>query len=131
MRGRSSLVIMELVVMLLVFSLAAALCLGTFALAEDISERSEKRSDAAAMAQNCAEIVHRYAGDMEKAAEKMGGECADGELFLEKDGLSLKACESESGHELLGTAHISVADASGEELFAIDCAWQKEVRSGE
>ncbi len=129
MRGKSPLVIIELVIMLLVFALAAALCLGAFALAEDISERSAQRSDAATMAQNCAEILHRYGGDMEKSAEVLGGSCFGGELRVEKDGLALSVSEAESGHELLGAAHISVVDSSGAELFAFNCAWQKEVRA--
>lgn len=124
MRGKSPLVIMELCIMLLVFAIAAALCLGCFALAEDISAESERRDQAVSMAQNCAESIKAADGDLAAAAEIMGGSWDGESLTLQQGELSLSAAETESGHELLGLAHIRV-DFGGESIFAIDCPWQK------
>lgn len=125
MRGKTPLVIMELVIMLLVFALAAAMCLGAFVLADSISSESELRDEAAARAQNCAELLRHSGGDFEWTAEKLGGECDGSALTAEYPELSLCAEMSESGHELLGKAHISVSDEAGQEIFSLDCAWQK------
>lgn len=131
MRGKSPLVIMELAVMLLVFALAAALCLGVFALAEDISAETAERDRACLMAQNCAETLHWSGGDFAAAAEKLGGDWDGESLRLSENGLELSAVETESGHELLGAARISVCGSGGEEIFALDCGWQRGGGSGE
>ncbi len=129
MRGKSPLVIMEIVVMLLVFAVAAAMCLGAFALAEDISEQTELRSEAVLRAQNCAETLRQLDGDFAGAAESLGGSWNGETLSAQYPGLSLEAAETESGHELLGKARITVSDDGGEELFTLECAWQRGGRS--
>ena len=55
MRNKTSLALMELLVMILVFSLAAALCLKAFAAADSISRDTALRTRAAFAAQNAAE----------------------------------------------------------------------------
>lgn len=125
MRGKSPLVIMELAVMLLVFALASALCLGAFALAEDVSSGCAERDRACVMAQNCAETLHFYGGDFAAAAESLGAEWDGARLKLCEDGLCLCAAETDSGHALLGTAEISVYAFDGERLFTLDCGWQR------
>ena len=125
MRGKSPLVIMELCVMLLVFAIAAALCLGCFALAENISSDAALRDRAGSMARNCAEAIIAGGGDFDRAAELLDCEAGDECLSMERGGLFLSAREVESGHPLLGLARVSVRDGEGRELFALDCPWQK------
>ena len=125
MRGKSPLVIMELCLMLLVFALAAALCLGGFALAEDISAESEARDRAVSLAQSCAEALKAGSGDFAVAAEELGGEWEGDSLHLESHGLTLRARRLAGGHGLPGLASVTVTDGDGVELFAIDCAWQE------
>lgn len=57
MRNKASLSLMEQLVMILVFSLAAALCLGVFARADQISKTTQHRETAAQIAQNGAELL--------------------------------------------------------------------------
>ena len=55
MRNRASLLLMELLVMVLVFALAAALCLGVFAKAGVLSKAVSRQDRAVVLAQNVAE----------------------------------------------------------------------------
>lgn len=57
MKSRASLVLMEQLLMVLVFALAAALCLRGFAKAEEISVRTARRDEAVWIAQNAAELL--------------------------------------------------------------------------
>lgn len=77
MKSRAPLALMEQMVMLLVFALAAALCLQAFVKSDQISLKSEARSNAALAAQNTAEIICHSGGTLEHAlmetAERQGG----------------------------------------------------------
>ena len=83
MKSRAPLALMEQMVMLLVFALAAALCLQAFVKSDQISLKSETRSNAALAAQNTAEIIRHSGGTLEHAltetAERQGGR------YLEED----------------------------------------------
>jgi len=125
MRGKSPLVIMEMCVMLLVFAVSAALCLGVFVLSDNVSADAEERDRAAVMAQNCAEAIKAADGDFTIAADILGAECSGEKLSMEKGGLRLCAVELESGHALLGLARVSVENSKGEELIAFQCPWQR------
>ena len=57
MKSKATLVLMEQLVMLLVFALAAALCLNVFARADEISKQTARRDEAVLIAQNAAEIL--------------------------------------------------------------------------
>ena len=72
MRSKAPLALMEQMVMLLVFALAAALCLQAFVQSDAISQRSEARDRAVELAQSVAEVVKSCHGDLAAAAEKLG-----------------------------------------------------------
>lgn len=55
MKHKSALILMEQLVMILVFALGAAACLGIFAKAHAISEDTARRDQAVLLAQNTAE----------------------------------------------------------------------------
>ena len=57
MRSKASLSLMELLVMVLVFALAAALCMQAFARAREISLETAQRDEAVVLAQNGAELL--------------------------------------------------------------------------
>ncbi len=78
MKNKSILSLIELTVMLAVFALAAALCLQAFVQADQLSRRGEAKDRAVAEAQNVAEILQQYAGDIAKLAERYGGTLTDG-----------------------------------------------------
>ncbi len=77
MKSKAPLALMEQMVMLLVFALAAALCLQAFVKSDQISQRSQARSNAALAAQNMAEMLRHSGGSMEhalkEAADRQGG----------------------------------------------------------
>ena len=57
MRSKASLTLMELLVMVLVFALAAALCMQVFAYAQTLSLETARRDEAVVLAQNAAELL--------------------------------------------------------------------------
>ena len=57
MRSKASLSLMELLVMILVFALAAALCMQVFVHAQEISLETARRDEAVVLAQNGAELL--------------------------------------------------------------------------
>lgn len=78
MKSKAPLALMEQMVMLLVFAVAAALCLQAFVKSEQISLRSQARSNAALAAQNIAEMIRHSGGSPEHAfretADRLGGD---------------------------------------------------------
>lgn len=90
MRSKAPLVLMEQMVMLLVFALAAALCLQAFVKSDEMSRRSEARDRAVVEAQNAAELIRYYGGDAAHAlyctAEQMGAGYEHGAFWLDYDG---------------------------------------------
>ena len=57
MRSKASLSLMELLVMILVFALAAALCMQLFVRAREISLETARLDEAVVLAQNVAELL--------------------------------------------------------------------------
>lgn len=96
MKSKAPLALMEQMVMLLVFALAAALCLQAFVKSDQISLKSQTRSNAAFAAQNTAEVIRYNGGSLEHAlmetAKRQGGKYlegdgdADGKLIIPYDG---------------------------------------------
>lgn len=74
MRNKASLTLIEQVVMLLVLSVAAALCLRAFVWADTGSVAGAERDRALLQAQNAAEILKGCRGNWEQAAQIAGGE---------------------------------------------------------
>ncbi len=117
MRSKAPLVMMEQMVMLLVFALAAALCL---------------------QAQTVAETLRSCGGDFAQAAELLGAEQYDEDSLMldfapdwtpagETMRYTLGATRQESDVDGLGRAQVWVRDESGDgaELFRLDVAWQE------
>jgi len=70
--SKTPLFLMELIVMLLVFSVSAVVCLQVFAGAKRISEESSRLDAAVIQAQTVAEYWKSTHGDLEKTAEMIG-----------------------------------------------------------
>ena len=68
MRSKASLFLMELLIMVLAFALAAALCLQVFVRAEEICAETARRDEAVVIAQNAAERL-KAGKDMAAAAK--------------------------------------------------------------
>jgi hypothetical protein len=69
-KQKTSLLLMEQLVMSLVFALAAALCLQVFAKSVEISETTDRRDRALTLASNAAEMLKATNGDT-SAAENL------------------------------------------------------------
>ena len=69
MRSKAPLVLMEQLVMVLVFALAAAVCLRLFVGAENIAQETARRDEAVIVAQNAAELLK--AGYSEEEAARI------------------------------------------------------------
>lgn len=89
MRSKAPLILMEQMVMLLVFALAAALCLQAFVKSDALSSRSEARDRAAALCQTAAETVRHYGGSaqnaLSRAAEDLGAAYSEEFVTLSLD----------------------------------------------
>jgi len=73
MKHKASLLLMEQLVMILVFAVAAGMCLQLFAAAEGICVETARRDRAVVLARNAAELLKATEGDLE-AAEALGAD---------------------------------------------------------
>ena len=67
MKNRTSLLLMEQLVMVMIFALAAAVCLLIFAQARNLSREAASTDEAVILAQNAAEVLKATGGDREGA----------------------------------------------------------------
>ncbi len=152
MRSRAPLALMEQMVMLLVFALAAALCLRVFATSDKLSGEGEDRDQAALLCQNAAEVIRHHGGDMGEAlsgaAEDLEAAYAQGLLWLDYDEnwspidyntcgmgapeaayrLTAQGVPTETEGLLLAKVAVTAGDRA---LFSLEIAWQGEVSAGE
>ena len=124
MKSKAPLVMMEQLIMLLVFALAAALCLQAFVLADSQSKTTSRRDSAILEVQRTAETIKYCRGDMEKAAGILGADFDEGTLSLGCEDCSVYARSEDSGTEFLGSARVWAEDEKGQELLAVSVAWQ-------
>ena len=79
MKSKAPLALMEQMVMLLVFALAAALCMQAFVKSDEVSLSSDTKSSAALAARNVVEAIRHNGGSPEQAlksaAAMLGGNC--------------------------------------------------------
>jgi type II secretory pathway pseudopilin PulG len=116
---------MEQLVMLLVFALAAALCVQVFVLSDQISRKNEARDSAVQIAQNAAETLKSCHGDYETASERFGGRW-DGRVWEQDlEDSVLQVTPTDNDTPLMGTAEVAVYDENGERLFCLPIAWQE------
>ena len=136
MRSKAPLAMMEQMVMVLVFALAAALCVQVFVFSDQTSRQNEERDRAVTAAQNAAEQLKGVRGDFARAAELYGGDW-NGALWgvsFGEDWTAAPASDAayhvfvtplESETPLLGSAGVAVYSAAGECLYSLPVAWQE------
>lgn len=141
MRSKAPLAMMEQMVMILVFALAAALCLQAFVKSDQLSRRSEARDRAAVLCQSAAEVIRASGGDFQQAAELLGtSQYTEDTLMIDYDQnwaaaedvmrYTLGVSRVDSGVSGLGTAAVWLRDEDAEtedgaELFRIEVSWQE------
>ena len=136
MRNKAPLALMEQLVMLLVFALAAALCLKVFVLSDQLSRRCEERDRAVVVAQNAAETMKICKGNVIDCSEISGG-FADGSAWkigydldwqqtaLDQAAYQVLVVPVASATKLLGTAEVCAQTIEGELLFQLTVSWQE------
>ena len=115
-RSKTPLFLMELLIMLLVFAVSAAICLQVFAGARRISDDSRRLEAAVLQAQTVAEYWKASHGDLEETAEQMGTLSDENGFVIydEENWLHTKfTCKG-------ATAYIVVIDGD-EEIFSLEC----------
>ena len=112
MRSKASLFLMEQLVMVLVFALAAALCLRVFAHADALSQQIACRDEAVRIAQNAAEIL-KDTGDPDLAEQR-----------VDSGSFCVEISEENSGITGLSQATILVYDEESL-LFSLQTGWQE------
>ena len=136
MKNKAPLSLMEQLVMLTVFALAAGLCLQIFVLSSLMSRRGEAADHAVTKVQNAAEVLKASDGDFSKCGRLLGGAaagegwqiCYDDrweETSRENAAYELLICPVSEEIPLLGSARISASTVSGDPLFAITVSWQE------
>jgi len=136
MKNKAPLPLMEQLIMVLVFALAAALCLQGFSLADQTSHSQENRNHAVVLAQNMAECLKASAGNYETLAAQSQGirngqaltVCYDKNWQVLSDTpravYILQVTPIQTDHSLLGKALIQVKEQD-DILFEITVAWQE------
>ncbi len=153
MKSKAPLLLMEQMVMLLVFALAAALCVQAFVRSDAASARNEARDEAVVLCQNAAEAIRHSGGNFNEVAKKLGLEFGQGSTmsrYYDENWQPLPISEgpipgyegalpdpgrgaaySLNIHGVLdtpagvGKASVSVREVDGEVLFEIEVAWQE------
>ena len=139
MKSKAPLALMEQGIMILVFALAAALCLRVFALSDQISRSNEARDQAVLQAECAAETLKQVRGSLSQAVSLMGGTCTeevwsisygtDWQISQEEAAYQLQASPQDSPTPLLGSALIQVTQ--GEKLlFSLPVSWQEVADHG-
>lgn len=132
MKSKASLVLMEQLIMLLVFALAAAACLAIFTAAHSISLSARRQDEAVILAQNSAEILKYHAGDLQKTAAALEGSLQDDTAYIPgNDGLYLQIQKTASLIPGLGQAELLVMHAQSDSdiLFSLTVCWQEVNRN--
>ncbi len=119
MSKKSHLVLIELMIMLLIFSITAALCLQVFAWSSDETENIENRDKAMLKAQTAAEIIKAFGGDFAEAAEELGG------VYSAADDALVVCYTGDWECSEAGTADVAVdAGGNGDAAAEKDAYWQ-------
>lgn len=124
MRSKAPLALMEQVIMLLVLTVAAVVCLQAFVWSDRTSRQCQAQDQALIHAQNAAELL-KLNGDPAAAALQLGGSADGGVWVVPCDGgQTLYIIPHDSGVDRLQTAAVEVY--SGETLLAsLETAWQE------
>ena len=138
-RSKTPLVLMEQLVMVLVFALAAALCVQVFVLADRTSRLGEARDRALLEAQNTAEALKAGDADYFTARSAAAGEAgwsisydADWQCVTTADTAAyhLLVFPADSGLDRLWAAQVQVYTADGRMLVDLPVAGQEVDANG-
>jgi type II secretory pathway pseudopilin PulG len=142
MKSKTPLTLMELLIMLLIFSIASALCVQMFVKADGWSKENQIEDRALLSLQSVAETVKASGGNLDLASDLLDGIVLDDTLRIFYDEMGQPVAKSDeavydiivetfdSGEPLLGTASVTARTLEEEEtLFRITAAWQEVERN--
>ncbi len=139
MRSKAPLVLMEQTVMVLVFALAAAVCVRAFVLSDSLSKANAARDAAVLRAESAAEIYKNCRGSGSAAAARYGGSVKDGVWTVYWDdawkrvktaddaAYRLRIRPRTSEYSRMRGAEVKLVSLgkSGEQLISFPLAWQE------
>jgi len=137
MKNKASLALIELVIMLLIFAMAAALCLQAFLWSGQQSEAIVQKDRAVLEVQNVAELLKESRGDVAVlAASGLGfteiSLIDDGCCTITFDGeMAVMVTPADTGINGLGGAGIRASDGDGREIFSLEVRWQEPLEGGD
>ena len=137
MNRNTLLPLIEQLMMLLVFAMAAALCLRTFFWSGSHSRQSQARDQAVIAAQSAAERLKAARGDFCSALAPLGGHQEEDEwaIYYNADwqpisrpaSYYLTVTRQNSGQPGLGSALVQVWDGSAGPLVSLPISWQEVI----
>jgi len=129
-RSKTSLFLMELILVIAFFAIATSVCMRIFVYAKTTSDYSRSLSSASLQSQSAAECFKGTSGDVQKTKELLGasdfenGLCIWYDEYFDRAGDESGACFTlflvplyEKGDK--NCAEISVVDKSGQVLFCV------------
>lgn len=121
-RSKAPLALMEQVIMVLVFAMAAVLCIQAFVVAGQFSKESNGIDKAAIVGQTMAELAKSQRGQVQEEIYYT----TDWEVTDEAYGVYLVRFHKNATDGLLGSGTVTVTRIEdNKELFAINAAWQE------
>ena len=134
-RNKNPLALMEQVLMVLIFSIAAAVCIRAYVISRNLSVQSSNRDEAGRICVSIVETIKACKGEEETIIEgcnlRKQSDCLIGYYDGEFKAVDKEDCEyvvtvnfSEEG--LLGRAKVTMKDKAGHAIFALDTAWQED-----
>jgi len=129
-RSKSGLFLMELIIVILFFSVSAAICMRIFGTAKIKSDYSRDLSNSSVYAQSCAEAYKAYDADLENTAEAMEGKFDDNTLTVYYDfdwnitnskesAKYILTLDKTKDSDIKTTGKITVKKANGDSLFKL------------
>ena len=135
MKSRATLSLTEMLIMVLIFAVAAAACLKVFAWADARSAEIETTDFAVLEVSNAAEILKYSKGDLAMAAELLEVDEDGGEMQVLYDA-NRERCEDHEEYRLvvwpvpvpglLGEAQVSMLQGD-DVLYSLTVCWQEDV----
>lgn len=125
MKNKASLTLLEQLVMILVFSLAAVACLRLFAWSDRTSREMQQQSQAVILCQNTAETI-KAAADLEAGVRILGAERKGSLWTVEHGSLRLELEAKTPPVSGMGMVEIrAVLTETEAVLFSLTAGWQE------
>ena len=135
MRGKTSLVLMEQAIMLLILAVAAAVCIQAFVWSDNRSMENSSRDRALVELQSAADVLKAHKGDLAAAAETLGGSVESGQWTIfwnenweqthEAGIFQFYAVTQDSRTAYLGSAALEIRQEDGSVLANMQVCWQE------